>query len=82
MAQLDFTITLEKFYMGLSPEWVTNSLTEYGNSGHASTMTNCDVLSHSFVTQAPALTTLTDGTSAVSELVSFIMDKATSSSIS
>jgi hypothetical protein len=82
MAEQKFQIELKNFYSGYSPEWATNSLTEYGNSGHASVMTNCDVLSHSFLTQGPALTTLTDATVAVTELISFIMDKATASGVS
>ena len=82
MAEQKFQIELKNFYSGYSPDWAVNSLTEFGNSGHASVMTNCDILSHSFLTQGPALTTLTDATVAVTELISFIMDKATASSIS
>ena len=45
-------------------------------------MTNADVLSTDYLQPGPALTTLTDATVAVTELVSFIMDKATANNIS
>jgi len=77
MADSTFNLTFSKFYQGFSPLAHLNSLTPSGNAGHASVMTNCDVLSD-LLTQGPALTNLTNGTQAgvVSELINFIMDKA------
>jgi len=78
----EFQLIFGKFYQGLSPVASSNSLTSFGNTGHASSMTNADVLSPDFITQGSGLSTLTDATTAVTELVSFIMDKAVSDNVS
>ena len=74
-----FSISLKDYYAGLSPLAYLDSLTEKGNSGHASVMQNVDVLGE-FMTQGPGLANLTNGTqaSAVTELINFILDKAVS----
>jgi len=75
-----FTLLFNRFYQGFSPVASSNSLTSFGNTGMASSMTNADVLNADFITQGPALATLTNGdqTGNVSELINFIMDKAVS----
>lgn len=74
-----FVIKLKNFYQGFAPLAHLNSLTEKGNEGHSSAMTNCDVLGE-FLTQGPALANLTNGTQAgaVSELINHILDVAVS----
>jgi len=78
MADNTFTISIDKTYQGFSPMAFENSLTEFGNGGHASAMTNCDVLSADFFTQGPGFVDLTNGTQAgaVTELITFIYDKS------
>jgi len=81
-----FTIKLDKFYQGFSPTAHLSSLTQMGNSGSASVMTNCDIISDpNVLTQGPALTNLTNGTQTnpgvVTELIHFIMDKAVSDGV-
>lgn len=80
MAQQDnnWSITLKNFENGFSPLAFSDSLTEHGSSGHASSMQNVDVLS-SKLTQGPGLSNLT-GT--VDELITFIMDRATADDVS
>jgi hypothetical protein len=75
-----FTITLSQFYQGFSPLAHLNNLTQVGNAGSASVMSNVDVLGD-LMTQGPALSNLTNGTQAgvVSELINFIIDKAVAS---
>lgn len=84
MANKDETwsITLENFSNGYAPLAFSDSLTELGNGGHASTMQNVDVLDGG-LTQGPGLSTLTDGTQAgaVTELIQFIMDKAVAADV-
>lgn len=77
-----FTISLKDYYVGLSPLAYLDSLTQKGNSGHASVMQNVDVLGE-FMTQGPGLANLTNGTQAgaVTELINFILDKAVSSDV-
>jgi len=72
-----WTIKLDNFNAGYSPLAFTDSLTEEGGGGHASIMSNVDVLDKK-LTQGPGLATLTNGTQAgvVTELINFIMDKA------
>lgn len=72
-----FKIEISRFFQGLAPLAHTESLTELGNKGHASSMTNCDVVGET-VTQGPALADLTNGTQAgvVDELISHILDTA------
>ena len=79
-----FSIELRNFYQGYSPIAHLNSLTQIGNEGHASSMTNCDILTPDYLTQGPALANLTNGTQtgAVDELINFIMDKAVSDDVS
>jgi len=79
----EFIIELNKFYAGFSPVAHLNSLTEFGNSGHASAMQNVDVLTPDYITQGPALSNLTNGTQAgvVSELINFILDRATADGV-
>ena len=71
-----FSLTLGQFYAGYSPLAFQNSLTEFGGAGHASTMKNVDVINGEYLTQGPGLTQLTNSTETVTELVSFVMDKA------
>jgi hypothetical protein len=79
MKDNNFTITLDKFYQGYSPLAFQNSLTEYGGVGHASVMTNVDVINGDYLTQGPGLSTLTNG--ATTELINYIMDKAVTASV-
>ena len=80
----NWTITIDKTYQGFSPLAFQNSLTSYGNAGNASVMTNADVINGEHVTQGPALSNLTNGTQAgnVTELINFIMDRATANDVS
>jgi len=79
----NFSITLDKFHVGLSPLAFQNSLTEYGSGGHASVMQNVDVVNGEYVTQGAGLANLTNGTQDgyVTELIQFIMDKAVSDNL-
>jgi hypothetical protein len=76
-----FTITLKDFHVGYAPVAHLNPLTEIGQAGHASAMANVDVLTPGLLTQGPALANLTAGTQAgaITELLTFLMDKAVSS---
>ena len=78
-----WSIVLDKFYQGLAPLSFSNSLTEFGGSGHASSMQNVDVINGDYLTQGSALSNLTDGTQAgnVTELIQFILDKATANDV-
>lgn len=76
--QNSFAIRFDKFYQGYAPLWASNSLTSLGNAGMASVMSNADVLSADYLTQGPALSSL----GAVTELITFILDKATSDNVS
>src|SRR3990167_2114437 len=71
------------FYQGFAPAAHLNSLTELGNGGHASAMANVDILDPTYITQGPALSSLTNGTqvAAVGELITFIMDRAVASDV-
>src|SRR5580765_5074779 len=77
MDEKEFTIVLEKFYAGFSPAAHLNSLSELGGSGHASAMRNVDVTDPTYITQGPALGTL----SGTNELIAFIIDRAVSDGI-
>ncbi len=79
-----FTIVLEKFYSGYSPMAFQGNLTEFGGSGHASVMKNIDIVNGEYLTQGPKAVNLINGTQtgAVTELLSFIMDKAVSNDVS
>lgn len=79
---MNWNITLDKFYKGFSPLSFSNSLTELGSGGHASTMQNVDCLSD-LLTQGPGLSNLVGGTQAgvVTELIQFIMDKAVANDV-
>ena len=72
-------ITVDKFYQGFSSLAFQNSLTSFGSAGNASTMTNADVINGEYITQGQGLANLTNGTEAdnVTELIQFIMDRAT-----
>jgi len=78
-----FFITFKNFYQGFSPTAHLNSLTELGNEGHASVMTNVDILTPALLTQGPALSNLTNGSQAgvVDQLIHFIMDIPIASAI-
>ncbi len=84
MPQSDNTwsIKLKNFGNGFAPLAFYDSLTEVGNGGHASVMQNVDVLDNR-LTQGPGLADLTNGTQAgnVTELINFILDKATANNI-
>ena len=84
MAEKNFSITIDKAYQGFSPLAFQNSLTEFGGSGHASAMTNIDVINGEYITQGPALADLTAGTQAgaVTEQIQYIMDKAVANDVS
>lgn len=77
-----FEVIFNRFYQGFAPDAHLDTLSELGNSGHASTMSEADILTPRFITQGPGLSNLTNGTQtgAVDELISFIMDKAVASS--
>lgn len=77
MKDNSWTIQLEKFGAGLAPLAFSDSLTETGGGGHASVMTNINILDNK-LTQGPALFNLT-GT--LTEAVQFIMDKAVSANL-
>ncbi len=76
-----FTLTFDKFYSGFSPLAFKNPLTEVGGGGHASVMTNVDIVNGDYATQGPGLSNLANGTQAgsVTELIKFILDKAVAS---
>lgn len=82
MANKDNTFFLEfnNFYAGLSPAAHLNSLTSIGGQGHASAMSNCDILTPDYLTQGFGLASLTGGTQAgaVTDQINFIMDRAVS----
>jgi hypothetical protein len=82
MEQNGFKIVFKNFYQGYAPLAHLSSLTELGNSGHSSAMTNADVLGE-VLQQGPGLTNLTNGTQAgvVSELINYILDNPTSSDV-
>src|SRR3990167_10386375 len=73
----EFILEFSRFYQGFSPDAHLDSLSEFGNKGHASAMTDCDVLNPRYVTQGPGLSALTNGTQAgvVSELINFILEQ-------
>ena len=74
-----FTLDFSRFYRGFSPDAHLDSLSELGNQGHASTMTDCDIISNPrYLTQGPGLTSL--GT--VTEIINYILDQPTSSDVS
>lgn len=78
-----FEITLDKFSSGYAPLAFSNPLTEKGGGGHASVMQNVDILDGN-LTQGAGLANLTNGTQAglVTELINFIMDRATTNDVS
>ena len=80
----NWTIVLDRFYSGYSPMAFQSDLTEFGGGGHASSMRNVDIINGVYLTQGPGLNTLTNGTQAgvVTELIKFIMDRATSNDVS
>ena len=74
-----FSITLKGFQIGYGPLAHSDTLSTYGNAGHASAMTSVDLLSEpGNLSQGPALANLTNGTQAgvVSELINHILDIA------
>ena len=75
-----FFLEFKDFFSGFSPAAHLNSLTSIGGNGHASAMTNCDILTPDFLTQGAGLANLTAGTQAgaVSDQINFIMDRAVS----
>jgi len=79
----DFITKFSGFNLGFAPLAHLDSLTEIGNSGNASVMTNIDLLSKpGILSQGPGLATLTAGTQAgaVSDQINFIIDKAVADS--
>lgn len=83
MPKNNWSIQLDKFNAGFAPLAFTDSLTEEGGGGHASSMKNVDVLTGK-LTQGPGLADLTNGTQAgnVTEQIQFIMDRATADDVS
>ena len=79
-----FTIVFDRWYQGFAPMAQSYNLTALGNAGMASSMTNVDILAPDYITQGSSSTPLTNGTEAgvVSELITFILDKATSDDVS
>ena len=80
----DFVIRIKNFNLGYAPLTHLDSLTELGDAAQASVMTNADIISiPNHLTQGPGLSTLTNGDDAgvVSELITFIMDRAVTSDI-
>ena len=75
-------IKFDKFYQAFSPAHFKNSLSSFGNAGHANAMQNIDILVPEYLTQGPGLAALTNGTQAgvVSELIKFILDRAVAAS--
>jgi hypothetical protein len=59
----DWEITIENFE-GFVPAFWKTSYPTFGNKGHASDMTNCDMIDQNVLTQGPGLATLTNGTQA------------------
>src|SRR3990167_5685297 len=82
MAEKTPYIVLKDFSAGYAPLAFTDSLTEIGGGGHASVMTNVDILDGK-LTQGAGLANLTNGTQAgnVTELITFILDKATADDV-
>ena len=84
MAKKDnsFVLELKNFEVGFSPVAHLDSLTERGNSGSASVMTDTDILD-GLLTQGPGLAALTNGiqAGAVTELINFILDIPPSSDL-
>lgn len=82
MANNDWIIRINRFEAGYSPLAFTDNLTEFGSSGMASVMSNVDVLNGK-ITQGPALADLTAGTQAgaVTELITYIMDRAVADNV-
>lgn len=81
----NFVINFDSFNLGFAPLAHLDSLTSLGKAGHASAMSNVDIISKPpLLTQGPGLATLTNGTEAgvVSELINFIIDKAVASDVS
>jgi len=80
----EFVIEFSNFYQGYSPAAHINPLTELGSGGHASVMTNVDILDPTHITQGPGLADLTNGTQAgvVDQLITFILDQPTSADVS
>ena len=78
----EFVVNLQDFYLGFSPLAHIDSLTQKGNAGHASVMTDADILS-GVLTQGPGLANLANGTQAgvVKELINFILDVPTASDV-
>ena len=82
MQDKDFELIITGFNEGNSPLAHLDTKTFVGNRGQASEM-KADIISKpGFVTQSPALSTLTNGNSAtgvVDQLIRFILDKPTAS---
>ena len=80
----EFFIELKQTYLGQAPLAHLDTLTEIGKAGHYSSAQNVDIISKpGLLTQGPGLASLTNGTEAgvVSELINFIMDKATAADV-
>jgi hypothetical protein len=78
----NYTIQFSRFFQGLAPLAHIDSLTELGNKGHASSMTDVDTLSEVLM-QGPSLTALTNGTQAevVDQLIAHISDRAVADNV-
>lgn len=74
MADNTFKIKLDKFYQGFAPTWWKNAKSSFGNPGYANAMRAVDVLDPTYMTQGPAITTLTGGT-ALSDALTFIQQR-------
>lgn len=77
-------VEFSKFYVGFSPTWWKNTLSEFGVSGNANAMTSVDILDPTFITQGKGFAALTNGTqaAAITDLVKYILDKAVTANVS
>jgi len=82
MADGTWVLDFKSFEVGFSPMAAVDSLTERGNAGSASVMTDVDILDGLLV-QGPGLAALTNGTEAgvMSELINYILDVPTADNV-
>lgn len=62
MADNKFKIKIGNWQQGMSPAAHLDTETEIGNAGHASEMTEVDILTPGYITQGPGMATLTGAT--------------------
>lgn len=79
----EFQIEISKFYAGQAPAAHISQLTELGDYAHYSVATNVDLTDPTNLQPGSGLSTLTAGTEAgaITELVTFILDKPTSNNV-